>query len=110
MSGTEKTNPYLVKLWDGTLERVAVHDHRFGDCDLPSTIAEHLAQLGDGWRRLDERCRWELHYTGIRTCCCGLCRGQAGIRREVRGARRRTHMVLGELQKSWRAGEQADFD
>ena len=27
MSRTEKTSPYIVRLWDGTLRRVAEHDH-----------------------------------------------------------------------------------
>ncbi|NUP73396.1 MAG: hypothetical protein HOQ07_01880 [Sinomonas sp.] len=42
MSRTDKTQPFRIRLWDGTLRRVAVHDHRDGVCDLPSTVREDL--------------------------------------------------------------------
>jgi len=38
MSRTDKTSPYIVKLWHGALRREAWHDHALGDCDLPPTL------------------------------------------------------------------------
>ncbi|RYP86842.1 hypothetical protein EKO23_07650 [Nocardioides guangzhouensis] len=95
MSRTEKTSPYLVKLWDGTLRRVAEHDHRFGDCDLPQTLAEHRA-------RCNSRCRWELRYDGTHICCCQLCRAQTWVRNDLRGERNRARIRLGEALKEYR--------
>lgn len=110
MSGTEKTNPFHVKLWNGTLARVASHDHRFGPCDLPVTLEEHLDRGAGGWWRNDGHCRWQLHYTGVGVCCCSLCRCQSSVRREKKGQRRRANVALGELVKSFRAGDVGDFD
>lgn len=110
MSDTKKTDPFLIKLWNGALHRAAVHDHRFGECDLPQAVDEHLAQLSAGWSRLDGRCRWEFQFTGVRTCCCGLCRPRACGRRERKSARRRTAIGLGEAVKLWRGGEVPDMD
>lgn len=36
MSRIDKTQPYRVRRWDGTLARIAVHDHHDGVCDLPA--------------------------------------------------------------------------
>jgi len=100
VSRTEKTQPFRVKLWDGTLERVALHDHRDGPCDLPITMIDDL--IG----RSDMRCRWDLRWTGIFVCCCGLCRQQVEHRRAAKGARRRSRMVLLDAVK--RSGSTAE--
>lgn len=106
MSRTDKTNPYLVRLWDGTLERVAHHDHRRGECDLPGTWAEHERSYIDQ----PSRCTWDLRFTGVNPCCCSICRAQPWVRADQRGARRRSHMRLEEVRKTWLAGGVEDFD
>ena len=100
MSRTEKTSPYIVKLWDGTLRRVAEHDHSTGPCDLPQTLAEHLAR----WN--STRCTWELHYDGtnIHDCQCGVCRATLWVRNDVRGERNRARIRLDEALKEYRGG------
>ncbi|UNO38527.1 hypothetical protein [Streptomyces sp. MST-110588] len=62
MSRTDKTKP----LWVRHAEHRPrpVHDHRYGDCDLPP---------GPTRERTDTRCRWEdpgMLLIG-RTCCAG---------------------------------------
>jgi hypothetical protein len=98
LSCTEKTQPFRVKLWDGTFVRVARHDHRDGHCDLPSTLAgdriRGAALQGMPEPRLNTRCYWDLHWTGIFVCCCRLCRPQIEHRNEIKGARRRSRMDL----------------
>ena len=103
MSRTEKTQPFRVKLWDGTLARVARHDHRDGPCDLPSTMADDLFREPDlqlvADLRACRRCYWDLRWTGTFVCCCGMCRQQVEHRRAAKGARRRSRMELRDAVK-----------
>jgi hypothetical protein len=96
MSRAGKTSPNLVKLWHETLRRQACHDHSTGDCDLPQTLADHLARWGT------TRCTWGLDYDGTRVCCCQVCRAQIWVRNDVRGERNRPRIRLGEGVKSYR--------
>ena len=72
MSRTDKTQPFRVKLWDGTLARVAVHDHRFDGCDLPGTLLAELAERRWISARAQVRsstdtdtlCYWDVRFTG----------------------------------------------
>ena len=103
MSRTEKTNPLIVKLWDGTLRRVACHDHATGPCDLPESLREHLAA------DVKTRCSWDVYFDGTHVCCCELCRAQTWVRAAQKGERNRTRVQLGERLKSVRAtGEWLD--
>ncbi|GGU34254.1 hypothetical protein [Nocardioides albus] len=68
MSRTEKTQPFRVRLWDGTLRRVAVHDHRNGVCDLPANLAEDIAQIDGAGRYPAGGCRWEFAWSGTASC------------------------------------------
>lgn len=101
---TDKTSPYLVRLWTGALEREAVHNHADGVCDLPQTYADELAQYTANGGFLDtDACHWDLSYTGVRICCCRLCRDSAGLRELRRRDRRRARHELGEVRKIVRA-------
>ncbi|MDQ0030432.1 hypothetical protein [Arthrobacter bambusae] len=105
MSRTEKTQPFRIRLWDGTLRRVAVHDHRDGICDLPATVQEYLKRVEDtGVSMAPGFCHWELQYTGTRTCCCPLCHDADGLRDERRADRHRNRRELAELLKLTRHG------
>lgn len=100
MSRTDKTQPFHVRLWDGTLHRVAVHDHRDGICDLPADLAEDLNQIDlNGGFMPRDACHWEFHYTGVRTCGCDLCRDADGLRDERRTDRHRMRRELTDLLK-----------
>jgi len=101
MSRTDKTQPLLVKLWDGTLRRQAFHDHRTGPCDLPSTLREHLLAG-------PTRCTWDLHFDGTYTCSCEICKAHTWVRNDVRSERRRNRIELGELLKEARVGNGID--
>lgn len=103
MSRTDKTQPYPVRLWDGTLHRVAVHNHVDGICDLPQSLDEELAQYAANGGYLDRAaCHWEFQYTGINTCCCNLCRDPARRRAERRADRHRVRRDLREMVKQAR--------
>ena len=103
MSRTDKTSPYIVKLWHGALRRQAFHDHSAGACDLPQSLAEHLA-VG-----YSTRCSWDLDYDGTNVCGCQLCRAQIWVRNDVRGERNRERIRVGEAVKSFRVtGEWID--
>lgn len=90
MSGTDKTKPYYVKLWDGDLTKVAVHDRRFGECTLPATLADVLADAAVP----RAGCFWDLHWTGIGVCSCHLCTGRFWHQQDVRRDRRTTRERL----------------
>ena len=103
MSRTDKTSPYIVKLWHDTLRRRAFHNHSTGDCDLPQSLADHLA-MG-----FATRCTWDLGYDGTNVCGCQLCRAQTWVRNDVRGERNRERIRLSEGVKSFRVtGEWMD--
>lgn len=106
MSRTEKTQPFQVRLWDGTLQRVAVHDHTNGVCDLPCNVAESMAQYGPSGRDR-HACYWDLHFTGIYVCGCGICRNSAGLRDLRRADRHREKRRLREVLKLVRADREA---
>jgi hypothetical protein len=96
MSRTDKTNPFVVKLWDGTLRRVACHDHATGPCDLPGSLREYLAA------DLKTRCTWDVEFDGTHVCCCQLCRAQTWERAARKGERSRLYAGLGEELKAFR--------
>ncbi|WP_284976293.1 hypothetical protein [Arthrobacter sp. efr-133-TYG-104] len=105
MSRTEKTQPFRIRLWDGTLHRLAVHDHRDGICDLPTTIQGDLEQVEDKDGLMARwSCHWEFQYTGTNTCCCPLCHNADGLRDERRAERHRNRRDLAELLKRARHG------
>ena len=95
MSRTEKTNPFIVRLWDGSLTRVAHHDHATGSCDLPASVAEHLVN----WNKT--RCRWCMHDDGTRIGAA-FQGDLAYIRADRKGERSRLHAGLGEELKAFR--------
>ena len=96
MSRTDKTSPHIVKLWNGTLRRVACHDHTLGPCDLPGGLREHLATGHT------TRCTWDLDFNGTHVCCCELCRAQTWVRAERKGERSRARARIGESLKAFR--------
>ncbi|MCA4132659.1 hypothetical protein [Arthrobacter sp. M4] len=100
MSRTDKTQPFRVRLWDGTLRRVAVHDHRDGICDLPANVQEDRRQVVTNGGFLPNRsCHWEFQYTGSKTCCCSVCHDGDGLRHERRAERHRNRRELANLLK-----------
>ncbi|WP_183093223.1 hypothetical protein [Nocardioides stalactiti] len=103
MSRTDKTQPFRVRLWDGTLSRVAVHDHSDGVCDLPATMRDDLAQWSTPGA-IGTSCHWELHWTGVGVCPCSLCHDGAERRAERRADRRRARLDAAEAVKLARAG------
>lgn len=68
MSHTYKTNPYLVKLSNPEKHRVIlkeVHDHRFGECNLPENPLNQTS-----WRG----CYYTWSWNGRNSFCgCHLC-------------------------------------
>ncbi|MEU7691362.1 hypothetical protein FLW53_14020 [Microbispora sp. SCL1-1] len=104
MSRTDKTDPLIVRLWHGDLTREACHDHRAeSTCDLPASLKEDLDASCT-------RCTWEFRWTGIRCCCCGMCRAQARYRRLLRGIRTADKARLARGAKAWRVGDATAFD
>lgn len=102
MSRTEKTQPFDVQLWDGTLRKVAVHDHRDGICDLPdSLIADRAAPRI--YSAYVGNCRWDFDFTGTYICSCEMCRPSRAYRRRKRGRRRLIRMQLRAEQAAWNA-------
>ncbi|MBB3049399.1 hypothetical protein FHS23_000394 [Prauserella isguenensis] len=100
MSRTDKTQPFRVRLWDGSLRGVAVHDHRDGVCDLPGTLKEDLKHVaGNGGSVARGSCFWDLRYTGTRPCCCPLCRASDRFRADRRASRQRSRRELADLLK-----------
>ena len=106
MARTDKSQPYRVRLWDGTLRKVAWHDHRNGVCDLPANLADDLAMAAaDGARgHVDPfACRWELHFDGSDPCGCRHCHGSDRLRAERRASRSKARRQLGDVRKRLRA-------
>ncbi|WP_248963583.1 hypothetical protein [Sphaerisporangium perillae] len=104
MSRTDKTKPLIIKLWHGDLARQACHHHGAGSaCDLPTSLKEDLASI-------HERCTWEFRWTGIRSCCCGICRAQTGYRSLLRGIRAADKARLAIRTKAWLAGDETAYD
>ena len=103
MSRTDKTSPYIVKLWHGALRRQAFHDHSAGDCDLPQSLA-------DIWLWASRPVAAGIcDYDGTNVCGCQLCRAQIWVRNDVRGERNRERIRVGEAVKSFRVtGEWID--
>jgi hypothetical protein len=96
MSRTDKTSPYIVRLWHGSLRRQACHDHSSGDCDLPPTLRDDLASGGS------TRCSWAMRDDGTRIGAAF--RGDlAYARAERKGERSRARVRLGEALKTFRA-------
>jgi hypothetical protein len=105
MSRTDKTKPFIVKLWHGDLARQAHHRHTVDSvCDLPRSLEEALTTGGR------ERCYWDFRWTGVSMCCCGLCRDRRTYRRAVRGARTRDTARLAAGVDVWNAGDIEAFD
>lgn len=105
MARSEKTQPFRVKLWDGTLHRVAVHNHVDAVCDLPSTLDEDLDRHR-AFRPFGTSCHWDLRFTGTRVCACPMCSARAE-RREVRRRDRhdsaaRLRGIAKEARQDWR--------
>lgn len=70
MSKTYKTRPLSVRVADVKDNGVGikeVHDHRNGECDLPSSPVEQLKIEGT------TKCHWSYAYNGRGLCGCGLC-------------------------------------
>jgi hypothetical protein len=86
MSRTYKTRPYWVRLKDRHATAVAVHDHRFGPCDLVDLACVTDDSTGSS------RCYWTANPYVI-TCGCPMCT-EAPWRREER--RRARHMARAE--------------
>jgi hypothetical protein len=90
MSRTYKTRPYWVRLKDSHACAVAVHDHRFGDCDLVE-----LDRWGEdpgvgGWG--DPRCYW-MSAPYVVTCGCWMCTEAPWRRRERRRSRHQARVA-----------------
>lgn len=99
MSRTEKTQPFHVRLWDGTLTRIAVHDHTDGICDLPTDYREDLSCVAAGDYGRSGSCHWTMHFTGTMACCCGMCHDADGLRAKRRADRHRVRRELLDLVK-----------
>lgn len=102
MARTDKTDPFWVKIWNGTLACHANHDHSDGVCDLPATLHDHYEHLG---KPLGTRCHWEFVFTGTRTCGCWLCRGRTVVdrRQERRADAEELRAVIREARLDWRS-------
>ena len=98
MSRTDKTVPFRVQQWVDPVRRRAAHDHRVGDCDLPTDIRGHLQAA--------TRCSWssDWTYSGAAVCPCELCHSGRWCRAENRRDRRESRRELTVLARSQRAG------
>jgi hypothetical protein len=98
MSRTDKTVPFRVQQWVDPARRQAVHDHRVGECDLPTDIRGHLEAR--------TRCSWrsEWTYWGAALCPCELCHSGKWCRAENRRDRRASRRSLCWLATRHRAG------
>lgn len=111
MSGTDKTRPLRVQMWDpeSKIEKVAVHDHRFSGCDLPETLEEHEAQMGGFFG--DGKCRWRARYNGV-GCGCSTCHThepESPSKSERREVRNRVHDWV-RLSNSQTGVREEDFE
>lgn len=89
MSRTDKTDPYWVRVRDGRSHTEPLHDHRFGECDLPDTPEVTT----------DTRCRWVWSYVGNRDCGCRLCTAHHERRTARRRSRHDSKRVLDLIAK-----------
>jgi len=99
MSRTDKTVPFRVQQWVDRAPLEAIHDHRHGECDLPSDIQTHLAA--------STRCTWGgvPTFLGAGLCPCELCHGGIWCRAENRRDRRASRRELASLAHRRRAGD-----
>lgn len=101
MSRTDKTKPVWVR--HAEHEPRPVHDHRFGDCDLPPRPTRE---------ETDTRCRWEHPGALIfgHTCCSGCqdrgCRAEWQL--HVRESHRRDRYAARRAARRFRGGESDD--
>lgn len=94
MSDTDKTRPLHVQMWDedSKIRKVAVHDHRFSECDLPENLEEYEAQMSAHRFYGDGRCVWRFEYNGIGVCACSACHApEAPSKAERRKMREKAH-------------------
>lgn len=91
MSNTSKTDPYWVRVQDGRSHTEPVHDHRFGECDLPETPAVNTGT----------RCRWAWSCAGGggNECGCRICTAHHERRIARRRSRHDSKRVLDEIAK-----------
>lgn len=82
MSKTRKTRPLMVRALDGrdqTVQLEEVHDHRNGECDLPT---KGYAQPMNGHRAT--RCYYDYVHDGVGVCGCPMCTAHFERREERR--------------------------
>ncbi|MFC4782887.1 hypothetical protein ACT8ZV_00300 [Nocardioides sp. MAHUQ-72] len=103
MAHTDKTKPLKVRIWHDALVRVELHDHRDGQCDLPTSLGDLIAQAWD-----PTSCTWDHLWTGIGVCPCGWCTGAHWRRAENRRERQRVRASLREAKKEWDATGHCD--
>jgi hypothetical protein len=92
MSRTDKTKPFWVKLLHGDLAYTEDHDHTDGHCDLPDPCDAVAYTYGT------TQCRRNFFYTGIQTCCCGLCQIDGS---DVRSGKRQ-RLDRRKAERDWR--------
>jgi hypothetical protein len=83
---SDRTDPYALRIW-GSPDRVAWHDHRFGFCDLPSTLRDQLAG--------GSHCEWVLNHDVEPPCPgCAYCVRGPYKRAPLRAARAKARREL----------------
>jgi hypothetical protein len=104
MSRTDAHTPFGVRLSRGELGVHEDHDHRAGDCDLPSRDTVVRVWLPAN------RCRWASSFAGVAVCSCQMCHAGWWHRRENRNRRHRDRITIAQAGKAWRAGDSTSFD
>lgn len=99
MSRTHAHVPLRIRVARGDLDRVEVHDHTSGICDLPNPFDLDALQPGHG------HCHWTWLWDGRGVCPCQLCHGGEANRRERRAERQRVRHELNDAARYWQAGD-----
>lgn len=99
MSRTDSTDPLAILIWYAA-NRADDHDHGTGPCDLPLTLADHLAG--------GTRCRWTFASLTRTQCFCGHQHGAWWWQDECTRNRKRVRRELDGLRRLANAGERID--
>ncbi len=104
MSRTDAHCPLPVRVARRDVAAEAVHDHRFGGCDLADRSVYVREWLPSA------RCSWQWRYTGVKVCSCSLCHGGPWRRVDARRARHNDRRSLAARLSAWRGGDDWAFD
>lgn len=110
MSGTDKTDPWSVRLGFRPAWVVEAHDHSVGPCSLPER-ADRDDRTAFGWQPRGA-CAWVpapgAWFEAGPACGCEMCRGSFGSRAVRRRDRHRAVVSARSLVRWVNSGEDLD--